>query len=97
MDIQGNPQVSTGNGTRPPESYGPHTEKDRIDHCGRCEAENTPQVEDLCPECGTTGCLVSTWGEFQHQRYRNGKRYEDNGPQEWEDGPQPPAPAAARN
>lgn len=78
--------------SRPAESYGPHTDADRIDHCTACGTENPPQEEDCCPECG--GSLVSTWGEFQHERYRSGERYQNNGPQSWEDGPQPAKPTA---
>jgi hypothetical protein len=76
---------------RPAESFGPHTENDRIDHCGSCGAENAPQNEDRCPVCGGANALISTWGSFQHARYRNGERYDNNGPQLWEDGPQPAA------
>lgn len=72
------------------ESYGPHTDADRIDHCCACGAENLPQKDDVCPSCSSTSVLVSTWGEFQHDRYRNGERYAAGGPQPWEDGPQPP-------
>lgn len=83
-------------GVRPPESYGPHTEADRIDHCGACGAENPPQKDDVCPVCSATSALISTWGEFQHERYRNGVRYANGGPQPWEDGPQPPIPGTMR-
>ncbi|MGS1060579.1 hypothetical protein [Burkholderia glumae] len=73
----------------PRAAFGPHTEADRIDHCGSCGAENEPQKDDVCPVCHAECSLVSTWGEFQHTRYRNGQRYANNGPQPWEDGPQP--------
>lgn len=73
----------------PRAAFGPHTEADRIDHCGSCGAENDPQKDDVCPVCHAECSLVSTWGEFQHTRYRNGQRYANNGPQPWEDGPQP--------
>ena len=74
---------------RPIESYGPHTEKDRIDHCRSCEAENPPQEEDECPQCGSKYNLISTWGDWQADRFRTGMRYLNNGPQPYEDGPQP--------
>lgn len=74
---------------RPFESFGPHTDADRIDHCAACDAENPPQDDDVCPECLEPGVLISTWGEFQHSRYRSGERYQNDGPQWWEDGPQP--------
>lgn len=74
---------------RPLESYGPHTDADRIDHCTTCSVENPPQVVDMCPVCGACNSLISTWGEWQAQRYRTGERYANGGPQEWEDGPQP--------
>lgn len=47
-----------------------------IDHCASCCAENSPQEEDLCPECGGSGTLVRTWGEDQAERYRTGERYD---------------------
>ncbi|ABO60546.1 hypothetical protein LA345_39235 (plasmid) [Burkholderia vietnamiensis] len=89
--------VATGHGLSgiPRAAFGPHTEADRIDHCGACGAENAPQKDDVCPTCGATCSLVSTWGGFQHERYRNGQRYANNGPQWWEDGPQPAAPTTA--
>ncbi|MFK5950961.1 MAG: hypothetical protein QM500_19590 [Methylococcales bacterium] len=74
---------------RPVESYGPHDESDRVDHCMSCEAENSPQKEDVCPLCGEESHLISTWGEWQAERLRNGERYNNNGPQFYEDGPQP--------
>lgn len=74
---------------RPICSWGPHTEADRIDHCGSCGAESESHDADKCPACGAPGCTISTWGEFQHERFRNGDRYSNNGPQYWEDGPQP--------
>ncbi|QTP32779.1 hypothetical protein B7759_01357 [Burkholderia glumae] len=73
----------------PRAAFGPHTEADRIDHCCSCGEENDPQKDDVCPVCHAECSLVSTWGEFQHMRYRNGQRYANNGPQPWEDGPQP--------
>lgn len=80
----------------PRAAFGPHTEADRIDHCGSCGAENGPQEDDLCPTCGAENALISTWGEFQHTRYRNGERYANCGPQWWEDGPQPSIEEAAQ-
>lgn len=47
----------------------------RIDHCNECEAENGPQIKDECPGCGATGCLITTYGEEQAERYRTGERY----------------------
>jgi hypothetical protein len=32
-------------------------------------------VEDECLECGSTSCLITTWGESQAERYRSGERY----------------------
>lgn len=86
--------VAIGHGLNgiPRAAFGPHTEADRIDHCGSCGTENEPQQDDVCPTCGATCSLISTWGAFQHERYRNGQRYANNGPQWWEDGPQPAAP-----
>jgi predicted RNA-binding Zn-ribbon protein involved in translation (DUF1610 family) len=52
----------------------------RIDFCGSCGAENEPQEEDECPECGSTSSLISTWGEQQAERYRTGERYTDPDP-----------------
>jgi hypothetical protein len=49
----------------------------RIDHCGACGEEHEPQEEDRCPSCGTIGCLVSTWGWLQAERYRTGERYDE--------------------
>lgn len=84
---------------RPPESWGPHTEADQIDHCGACGAEHEAgQVffreggADVCPTCMAENVTISTWGEFQHERYRTGERYANGGPQRWEDGPQPARP-----
>jgi hypothetical protein len=48
---------------------------ERIDHCSECGAENPEQGPDLCPECGATGSLISTWGAAQAERYRTGARY----------------------
>lgn len=53
------------------------TEFIRIDHCDSCDEEFPAQEEDKCPECGATGCLISTWGEAQAERYRSGERYND--------------------
>jgi protein gp37 len=60
---------------------------DRIDHCRSCGAEHEAQEEDVCPECKQPGTLVSTWGETQAERLRNGQRYENGGPHPGEDGP----------
>jgi protein gp37 len=60
----------------------------RIDHCSSCRVENPPQVDDRCPECGDEGSLISTWGEWQAERFRTHERYENDGPQPSEDGPQ---------
>ena len=49
---------------------------DRIDFCDSCGAENPPQEDDVCPECGISGSLISTWGESQAERYRTGERYD---------------------
>jgi protein gp37 len=59
---------------------------ERIDHCNHCMAEFEPQVDDRCPECGREGTLISTWGEVQAERYRNGERQADR--QDGDDGPQ---------
>ena len=81
---------------RPLESWGPHTDADQIDHCGACGAEHAAgevavfeNGADVCPTCGAENMTISTWGEFQHDRYRTGERYENCGPQRYEDGPQP--------
>ncbi|WP_420957529.1 hypothetical protein ACNSZH_26590 [Burkholderia gladioli] len=88
------PMVGHGIDGIPRAAFGPHTNADRIDHCGSCGAENEPQKDDVCPVCHAECSLVSTWGEFQHMRYRNGQRYANNGPQPWEDGPQGVEPVA---
>lgn len=91
------PMIGHGIDGVPRAAFGPHTEADRIDHCGSCGAENEPQKNDVCPSCGAKDALVSTWGELQHTRYRNGERYSNNGPQAWEDGPQEVEPVAAKS
>lgn len=52
----------------------------RIDFCGSCGVENEPQDDDECPACGSTSCLISTWGEQQADRYRTSERYTANDP-----------------
>jgi hypothetical protein len=79
----------------PVAAFGPHTDADRIDHCGACGVENEPQSDDICPSCGASNSLISTWGELQHARFRNGQRYANNGPQPWENGPQDAAHPAS--
>jgi hypothetical protein len=60
----------------------------RIDHCASCGWENPPQIEDECLECGSTDCLITTWGEGQAERYRTGERYSTpQGECEQEEGP----------
>lgn len=49
---------------------------ERLDHCGSCGAENGPQKDDECPECGEEGTLISTWGHAQAERYRTRERYD---------------------
>ena len=85
---------------RPIESWGPHIGADQIDHCGTCGAEHEVGLvvvlengADVCPTCGAENVTISTWGEFQSERYRSGERYANNGPQPWEDGPQPARPS----
>lgn len=50
----------------------------RVDVCsGGCEAENVPQDEDRCPECGREGTIISVWGDEQLDHIRTGERYSE--------------------
>lgn len=51
---------------------------ERIEHCGGCGAESGPTEEDRCPKCGAENVLITTWGEEQAERYRNGDRYDED-------------------
>jgi protein gp37 len=51
-----------------------------VDHCVECRAENLPQEDDRCPECGALGALIRTATGGECERYRSGQRYDDTDP-----------------
>lgn len=59
-----------------------------VDRCNDCEAERHGIGEDVCDECGKEGTIITAWGRRQVERLRSGERYENDGPDENEDGPQ---------
>lgn len=46
-----------------------------IDHCSACRAENSPQENDHCPNCGAKWALITTTGVAEAERYRTGERW----------------------
>jgi protein gp37 len=69
----------------------------RVEGCGACD-ESYPVAEavrgergtpqDKCARCGEEGFMISLWGENQINRWKDGKRYDEGGPEGCDDGPQ---------
>lgn len=52
----------------------------------RVDAHGRP--EEQCAACGTSGFLITCWGEAQTARWERGERYSGPGGESIEDGPQ---------
>lgn len=66
---------------------------ERVDHCSSCGESGVSVTmhsdgADECGSCHAQNCCVTTWGTKQADDLRSGKRYEDGGPREDDDGPQ---------
>jgi hypothetical protein len=67
---------------------GPH---ECCSHCGEAtpglRRDEKGHPDEKCAACGTTGFLITTWGEAQTERWESGERYRDEKSLDRDDGP----------